>query len=253
MIKTKLPPNTTTSRVAEQTCLSLLHSCNTFPHLTQIHAFILKLGLQNNPLVLTKFASTSSNINAIHYASSFLFPSYQNAPNNNNPSSYDAFLFNTVIRAYAQTCDSKFKALQLYRTMLRYGVSPNKFTYPFVLKACAGLASLRLGKSVHGSVVKFGFDDDLHVQNTMIHMYCCCCCGGGEEEGVELAGKVFDDSPKSDAVTWSAMIGGCARLGRSARAIELFREMQVSVLLLLQQQNIYFLEILYREKIIFYF
>lgn len=116
--------------------------------------------------------------------------------------------------------------------MLRYGVAPNKFTYPFVLKACAGLSDLRLGKAVHGSVVKFGFDDDLHVQNTMIHMYCCCCCGSGEGEeegeGVELAGKVFDESPKTDSVTWSAMIGGYARRGHSSRAVGLFREMQVS-------------------------
>lgn len=134
---------------------------------------------------------------------------------------YDTFLFNTVIRAYAQTDDSKEKAIYFYRTMLDYGVLPNKFTYPFVLKACAGLAHLNLGKSVHGSVVKFGFDDDLHVQNTMIHMYCCC------NEGVEYARKVFDETPKLDSVTWSAMIGGHARLGRSADAIGLFREMQV--------------------------
>lgn len=106
--------------------------------------------------------------------------------------------------------------------MLHYGVLPNKFTYPFVLKACAGLGDLNLGKSVHGFVVKFGFEDDLHVQNTMIHMY--CCCGG---EGVEIARKVFGESPKTDSVTWSAMIGGYARLGHSAEAIELFREMQV--------------------------
>ncbi|CAK8570022.1 unnamed protein product [Lathyrus sativus] len=220
-ITLQLPPNTPKTRLAEQTCLTLLQSyCNTFSKLTQIHAFILKNGLQNNPLVLTKFASSSSNFNAIHYASSFLFPSHQ------TPSfSYDAFLFNTVIRAYAQTQthDSKSKALEFYTTMLRYGVSPNKFTFPFVLKACAGVASLRLGKLVHGSVVKFGFEDDLHVVNTMIHMYCCC----EGEEGIEFAEKVFDESSKSDLVTWSAMIGGFVRLGRSARAIGLFREMQV--------------------------
>lgn len=108
--------------------------------------------------------------------------------------------------------------------MVRYGVSPNKFTFPFVLKACAGVGSLRLGKLVHGCVVKFGFEEDLHVFNTMIHMYCCCCEG---EEGVEIAEKVFDESTKLDSVTWSAMIGGYVRLGRSARAIGLFREMQV--------------------------
>ncbi|XP_057423967.1 pentatricopeptide repeat-containing protein At4g21065-like [Lotus japonicus] len=225
----QLPPTTTRSRVAEQTCLTLLNSCTTLTTLTQIHTLILKLGLINNPLVLTKFAATSSTFNAIHYATSFLFSDDPTtAP---RASSFDAFLFNTLIRAFAHTPQSKSSGLQLYRTMLRYGVVPNKFTYPFVLKACAGLSDLRLGKAVHGSVVKFGFDDDLHVQNTMIHMYCCCCCGSGEGkeegEGVELAGKVFDESPKTDSVTWSAMIGGYARRGHSSRAVGLFREMQV--------------------------
>ncbi|KAK7320693.1 hypothetical protein VNO77_30397 [Canavalia gladiata] len=213
----QLPPNTTKRRVAEQTCLALLHSCDTLITLTQIHALILKLGLQHNPLVLTKFASTSSHLHAIHYASSFLFSNDHTTPH----PSHDTFLFNTVIRAFAQTTDSKFKALHFFQTMLRYGVFPNKFTFPFVLKACAGIADMRLGKSVHASVLKFGFEDDLHVQNTMIHMYCCC------EEGVEFARKVFDESPKRDSVTWSAMIGGCARVGDSARAVGLFRDMQV--------------------------
>ena len=105
--------------------------------------------------------------------------------------------------------------------MLGYGVLPNKFTYPFVLKACAGLGSLNLGKSVHGSVVKFGFDDDVHVQNTTVHMYCCC------NGGINYAQKVFDEMPKLDSVSWSAMIGGYVRLGWSSDAIGLFRKMQM--------------------------
>ncbi|KAK7293792.1 hypothetical protein RJT34_16666 [Clitoria ternatea] len=212
----QLPPHTTKRRVAEQTCLSLLNSCNTLTALTQIHAFILKLGLHNNPLVLTKFASTSSHFpDAIHYASTFLFPSNGPLP------FHDAFLFNTLFRAFAQTHDSKPKTLHFYNTMLRFDVSPNKFTYPFVLKACAGLGNLRLGESVHGSVAKFGFYEDAHVRNTLVHMYCCC------EGGVGFAWKVFDESSKRDSVTWSAMIGGYARVGDSARAVGLFREMQV--------------------------
>ncbi|KAK4600816.1 hypothetical protein RGQ29_010432 [Quercus rubra] len=211
------PPNspTTSNRVAEQSCLALLHSCNTLPKLFQTHTYILKLGLQNNPLVLTKFASASSDLEDIDYASSFIF-----SPRSDTRL-YDTFLFNTVIRAYAQTTHSRENALWFYRVMLGYGVLPNKFTYPFVLKACAGLGSLNLGKSVHGSVVKFGFDDDVHVQNTTVHMYCCC------NGGINYARKVFDEMPKLDSVSWSAMIGGYVRLGWSSDAIGLFRKMQM--------------------------
>ncbi|KAM7459480.1 hypothetical protein LguiA_036474 [Lonicera macranthoides] len=203
------------NRLAEQNCLSLLQKCTSLLHLTQLHSHIFKLGLQNNPLVLTKFTSTSSTLDSIGYATSFLFSS------DSDTCLYDTFLFNTVIRAYAQTSYFKYNAVGYYKRMIGDNVLPNKFTYPFVLKACAGLGSLRLGQQVHGSVVKLGFDDDLHVQNTLVHMY--FCCGGG----VGFARKVFDEMPKLDSVSWSAMIGGYARLGMSTDAVELFRRMQM--------------------------
>ncbi|XP_065848357.1 pentatricopeptide repeat-containing protein At4g21065-like [Euphorbia lathyris] len=204
------------NRAAEQRCLSLLQSTNSLSNLTQVHTYILKLGLHNNPLVLTKFTSTSSDLRVIDYASSFLF-----SPESDTRL-YDSFLFNTIIRAYAQTSNSKSKSLFMYKLMLQYNVLPNKFTFPFVLKACAGIGDLNLGKSVHGSVLKFGFDDDVHVQNTMVHMYFC------NIEGIEFARKVFDEMPKLDSVSWSAMIGGLTRLGISSDAINLFRQMQIS-------------------------
>ncbi|KAK4375233.1 hypothetical protein RND71_005910 [Anisodus tanguticus] len=209
------PKPTNNNRKAEQNCLSLLQLCNSLPKLLQLQSHIFKLGLQNNPLILTKFTSISSNLNAITYTSSFIFSPYV------KPHYFDTFLFNTIIRSYAVTSDLKHNALCLYDKMLSYGIWPNKFTYPFVLKACAGIGELKLGQIVHGSVVKFGFDDDSHVLNTMVHMYCCC------DGGVEYARKVFDEMPKWDSVGWSAMIGGYVRWGLSSEAVGLFREMQV--------------------------
>ncbi|CAK9174231.1 unnamed protein product [Ilex paraguariensis] len=206
----------TNKRAAEQNCLTLLQLCDSLPKLTQLHAHIFKLGLRNNPLVLTKFASTSSDLNAIDYASTFLFAA------DAKTHLYDSFLFNTVIRAYTQPRDSKHNGIYYYKLMLEYGVLANKFTYPFVLKACAGLGDLSLGKTVHGCVLKVGFDDDVHVLNTMVHMYGCCC------GGIEFGRKVFDEMPKSDPVSWSAIIGGYARLGMSIEAVGLFRKMQIS-------------------------
>ncbi|XP_042498984.1 pentatricopeptide repeat-containing protein At4g21065-like [Macadamia integrifolia] len=208
-----------TKRVAEQSCLALLDTCNSVPKLTQLHAHLFKSGLQNNPFVLTKFVSTSSDLNVIDYAVSLVF-SDTNSTSNAQPC-YDTFLFNTIIQAYAQTSHAKHNAISSYHLMLRLSVTPNKFTFPFLLKACAGLLDLNLGKQVHGSVAKLGFDTDLYVQNTMVHMYSCCA------GGIEFARKVFDDMPKLNPVTWSAMIGGYARLGLSTDAVGLFRRMQI--------------------------
>ncbi|KAK3437072.1 hypothetical protein EUGRSUZ_C01762, partial [Eucalyptus grandis] len=197
-------------------CLASLGLCDAVPKLAQAHARIIKWGLGSNPLVLTKFASASSDLDAVDLACSFVFAPDADAR------LYDAFLFNTVVRACAQS--KRREALGFYRLMLRSGISPNKFTYPFVLKACAGIGDLRLGRAVHCSVVKFGFDEDVHVQNTMVHMYSCCGGGGG----IEFARKVFDGMTKLDSVSWSAMIGGYVRLGESGDAIALFRKMQIA-------------------------
>lgn len=59
----------------------------------------------------------------------------------------------------------------------------------------------------------------------MVHMYCCC------EEGIQFAKKVFDESSDRDSVAWSAMIGGYVRAGNSTRAVALFREMQVIIII----------------------
>ncbi|KAH6790807.1 hypothetical protein C2S51_005813 [Perilla frutescens var. frutescens] len=202
-------------RAAEQSCLSLFQLRNSYFKLTQIHARILKLGLQNNTLVLTKFLSISSGLNVIHHACSFIF-SPESKPHN-----YDTFLFNTVIEAYADSNHFKLTSIFYYSKMLRHCIEPNNYTYPFVFKACAGIRDLSLGTSVHGSVWKLGFHGDTHVLNSMLHMYCCC------EDGIQSGEKLFDEMPKSSSVSWSTMMGGYVRRGMSAEAIRLFRRMQI--------------------------
>ncbi|KAK4800963.1 hypothetical protein SAY86_021450 [Trapa natans] len=133
---------------------------------------------------------------------------------------YDTFLFNTIIRSYALNKD--IKAVHSLNWMLNSGYIPNEFTYPFVLKACAGIGDLRLGQAVHGSAVKFGFKDNSHVMNTLVHMYGSCA------RGITFARNLFDKMQKQDSVSWSVMMGVYVRAGEPAHAVELFRKMQVS-------------------------
>ncbi|KAB2080212.1 hypothetical protein ES319_A05G055900v1 [Gossypium barbadense] len=177
----------TQSAASERGFLTLLHSCNTFSNLLQLQTQILKLGFHNNPLILTKFIAKSSDLNSIHYAHCFLFSPHSNTD------FYDAFLFNTIIKAYAQSGDLKLKALWVFKLMLECQVLPNNFTYPFVLKACAGIGDLNLAA----------------------------------KEGLRLVVNCLMKCRKNDSVPWSAMIGGYVRLGRSNDAVDLFRQMQI--------------------------
>ncbi|XP_066333887.1 pentatricopeptide repeat-containing protein At5g48910-like isoform X2 [Miscanthus floridulus] len=213
----RYPPSA--ARAAEQHCLRLLERSSAPAAVLQSLAFVLKSGLHANPLVLTRlFAASASAAPALlePLVAALLGPSVP----------IDAFLVNTLIRAHAASplASARLRAAAFFPLMLRSSVLPNKFTFPFLLKACAALpGSPGVGLQSHAAALKFGFATDQYVSNTLIHMYSCF---GGEFLGD--ARNVFDRMAKSSAVTWSAMIGGYVRGGLSSDAVGLFREMQAS-------------------------
>ncbi|CAI9752581.1 unnamed protein product [Fraxinus pennsylvanica] len=54
----------------------------------------------------------------------------------------NSFMWNTIIRARASSQNPQ-EAMLLYNDMRRFGVTPGKHTFPFVLKACSNLLSLQ--------------------------------------------------------------------------------------------------------------
>lgn len=213
------PPADCGARAAEQHCLRLLERSSAPAAVLQSLAFLLKSGLHANPLVLTRlFASSAAAAPALlePLVAALLVPSVP----------IDAFLANTLIRAHAASPlpSARLRAASFFPLMLRSATLPNKFTFPFLLKACAAFPGCPgVGVQAHAAALKFGFTTDLYVSNTLIHMYSCF---GGEFLGD--ARNVFDRMAKSSAVTWSAMIGGYVRGGLSSDAVGLFREMQAS-------------------------
>lgn len=106
--------------------------------------------------------------------------------------------------------------------MLEEGiVTPDKHTFPFVLKGCAYLFSLCEGKQVHGQALKLGFGFDVYVNNSLIHFYGSCGC-------LDLAQKVFDEMAERSLVSWNVLIEALVQFGEFDRALNLFNEMQNS-------------------------
>lgn len=99
--------------------------------------------------------------------------------------------------------------------------SPDKHTFPFVLKACAYIFGLSEGKQIHCQIVKHGLSGDVYVNNGLIHLYGSCGC-------LDLAKKVFDEMPERSLVSWNSMIDAVVRVGEFDSALELFRKMQES-------------------------
>lgn len=105
--------------------------------------------------------------------------------------------------------------------MVSDGSSPDKYTFPLVLKSCVGFSGLEEARQIHGVVVKLGFLTDLYVQNVLIHVYGLCGC-------YPDACIMFDDMPVRDVVSWTGLISVCVKGGRFVDALTLFGQMDVA-------------------------
>ncbi|KAL3738857.1 hypothetical protein ACJRO7_020261 [Eucalyptus globulus] len=128
-----------------------------------------------------------------------------------------AFAWNSLISGYAELGQHE-DALALYFQMEEEGVEPDRYTFPRVLKACAGIGSIRIGEAVHRHAVRTGFVSDCFVLNSLVDMYAKC----GD---IVQARKVFEKMPSKDLVSWNTMLTGYIHHGLLVEAVDLFRRM----------------------------
>ncbi|KAI3736265.1 hypothetical protein L6452_15804 [Arctium lappa] len=183
--------------------------CSAMAELKQYHSQIIKLGLQaDNDAMgrIIKFCAISRNGDlgyALKIISNLLQP--------------DAFIYNTIFRGFLQFHLSK-DCIRLYLQMLQNFVTPNKFTFPPVVRACSFGNSIDEGKQVHAQILKFGYHSDGFSQNNLIHMYVSF-------KSLDEARKVFDKMPQRDVVSWTTLISGYSQSGCIDEARKVFEMM----------------------------
>ncbi|KAI4352570.1 hypothetical protein L6164_006807 [Bauhinia variegata] len=193
------PPRTTNSNWnsnfagIKHQCLSLLKLCVSIKQLYQIQAQAHVSGFYKDTYLLTElvhFFSLSSFKN-LNHARALIDHSDNLVP----------ISWNILIRGYASS-DSPREAIWVFHGMRRKGIRPNKLTFPFVLKACAGVAALREGRQVQAEVFKSGLDSDVYVRNNLIYFYGCC-------KKILDAERVFDEMTERTVVSWNSVITAC--------------------------------------------
>ena len=109
--------------------------------------------------------------------------------------------------------------MAIYNQMEEDGVKPDHFTFPRVIKVCAGLGSLSLGITVHRQAIRAGFATDPFVLNALVDMYAKC----GD---IIEASSIFSKIRNPDAVAMNAMLSGFVRHGLISTALEMFKKME---------------------------
>ncbi|KAL0742978.1 hypothetical protein Bca4012_084491 [Brassica carinata] len=112
------------------------------------------------------------------------------------------------------------QALLLYKGIRRKGVFFPGWV-PLLLKACACVPSLVLGKLLHSESIKFGIHSDIMARTSLINMYSKC-------GRIVSARKLFDEMPERNVATWNAMIGGYMWNDDTVSATRLFGEIMGS-------------------------
>lgn len=97
----------------------------------------------------------------------------------------------------------------------------NKFTLSSALAAAAAIPCLRLGKEIHGYLVRAGLDLDEVVWSALLDLY-------GKCGSLDEARGIFDQMVDKDVVSWTTMIHRCFEDGRREEGFSLFRDLMGS-------------------------
>nr|CAB3497982.1 unnamed protein product [Digitaria exilis] len=133
-----------------------------------------------------------------------------------------ALPWNWLIRGF--TADGQHRlAVLFYLKMWSHPAAPRPdgHTLPYVVKSCAALGAVALGRLVQRTARGIGLGRDLYVGSALIKMY-------ADAGLLRDAREVFDGMAERDCVLWNVMMDGCIKAGDVDGAVLLFREMRAS-------------------------
>ncbi|KAL9276093.1 hypothetical protein ACSQ67_026362 [Phaseolus vulgaris] len=130
----------------------------------------------------------------------------------------DFMMWSAMISAYARN-NCIDEAFDIFVQMTSCGIRPNEITMVSLLRICAKVGSLEMGKWIHSYIDKQGIKKDMILTTSLVNMYAKC----GD---IDAAHRLFDATMDRDISMWNAMISGFAMHGHGEAALKLFEEME---------------------------
>ncbi|XP_078434031.1 pentatricopeptide repeat (PPR-like) superfamily protein [Wolffia australiana] len=224
----------------ERLLARLVDACRSSDHLLQIHAQIVRQGLEQRQIVVSRLLCRCGALSLPISHAREVFDRVS-APN--------LCLWNTLLKLHAESSPLSC-ALDCFKSIQRRAeVRPDAFTFPPIFKACSAVGERRTGAALHGTVFRLGLEADLFVGTALIdfHGKCGDILSAGKlfsamkspnvvswtamigalliDRDLVSARKLFDEIPQKNSTTWNVMIDGCIKLGDLRVARQLFDEM----------------------------
>jgi pentatricopeptide repeat protein len=188
--------------------LSICSSLEALEHGKQVHACIVKSGLQSATSVGNALVDMYGKCGGLGEACRV----FTRLPEQS------VILWNSLISGYVKQGHCK-EAFHIFEQMQGANTSPDQFTFATVLSVCADLALLDKGKQFHACIIKGRFGLNVVLGTALIDMYAKC-------GSIVDAWQVFDRMPQLDLISWNAMITGYAKHGNGRQALCLFKQME---------------------------
>jgi pentatricopeptide repeat protein len=132
--------------------------------------------------------------------------------------SRDVVSWTSLVSAYAGAWDAQAVSL-LVSTMRADGCEPSAATLAVLLRACMAERDAAAGGQLHCYAVKSGWSGDVVVLNSILtHL--------SRITGVDVAVRLFEQSPRSDVVSWNIIISEYSSEGRVSKVVDMYERMR---------------------------
>ncbi|KAL5776221.1 hypothetical protein ACOSP7_009147 [Xanthoceras sorbifolium] len=190
------------------TVLPVCAQLRALKHGKEIHAYAVKNWFLPNVSIITSLMLMYSKCGVLEYSHK-LFDTMEER----NVISWTAMIDSYVDNGCPHEALGVFRSMQLSRHR------PDSVAMARVLSVCGKLKALKLGKEIHGQVLKKKLESIPFVAAENIKMYGMCGF-------IESAKLVFDSVPIKGSITWTAIIEAYGYNDLSRDAIDLFNDMR---------------------------
>ncbi|XVF01264.1 hypothetical protein REPUB_Repub04eG0073000 [Reevesia pubescens] len=184
----------------------LFKSCNQLHLAKRLHALVVVSGKAQSIFISSKLVNVYSYLDDVSSSRR----AFDQIPIK------DVYTWNSMVSAYVRSGHFREAVDCFYQFFLTSGLRPDFYTFAPVLKACKNPLD---GMRIHCLVLKLGFEWDVFVAASLVHMYT-------RFGAVGYARKIFDDMPVRDMGSWNAMISGYCQNSNAAEALDALNEMR---------------------------
>ncbi|KAF3440469.1 hypothetical protein FNV43_RR18753 [Rhamnella rubrinervis] len=201
--------NLRTKRRALANLLQLHPSDKPLLYCKKIHAQIVVWGFQCHVFIANILLNSYSKCDYLHNAQKL----FDQMPEKN------LITWSSMVSMYTKH-GRNGEALAVFSEFWKYSeCNANEYILASIIRACTQLGGVNQGAQVHCSIVKTGFDQEVYVGTALVDFYT-------KYGNIEEARLVFDSLVVKTTVTWTAIITGYAKSGRSEVSLQLFFHMR---------------------------